>query len=491
MTIQEQAQKEFAMRQLEQRHAKERDSLYEFIFYTYLHEKKLTIDENRHIKLICEKLEDVFYGRIKRLMINVPPRSLKTQIVSIMYPARCLWKQNDIKFMDISYSSTLAQRNSLDCRDIYKSHTYLSIFPRRGEIKDDQDTKQHRETTAWWQYYSAWSTWSITWLWADIIIMDDPLKPDEWNSEVVRTWVNNNYHSTIYSRLNNKSDGAIIIIMQRLHDDDLCWHLIELEQQGGEKRDKVVIQAIAEDDEEYRKKWESFFEKRFPLAILEEMKKWDKQIFSSQYQQEPTNKETQEFHQEWIKYHWNEACPTPKGLRIFTAVDPAFKQWQQNDQTSIITAGFSFDNCYILEQTSWKRTADVMQDKIIYHIKKREPENIGIESIQAQSMISTFLKREMDKQWFHTTITEIWQTKDKNTRIRKLIPLYRDWCIYHNMHNCQELEQQLYKFPKWRHDDCIDALQMLYDMYILQPNTWIKHNQFRVTRDINWNPSII
>ena len=90
MTIQEQAQKEFAMRQLEQRHAKERDSLYEFIFYTYLHEKKLTIDENRHIKLICEKLEDVFYGRIKRLMINVPPRSLKTQIVSIMYPARCL-----------------------------------------------------------------------------------------------------------------------------------------------------------------------------------------------------------------------------------------------------------------------------------------------------------------------------------------------------------------------------------------------------------------
>lgn len=378
-----------------------------------------------------------------------------------------------------------------NCRDIYKSHTYLSIFPRRWEIKDDQDTKQHRETTAWWQYYSAWSTWSITWLWADIIIMDDPLKPDEWNSEVVRTWVNNNYHSTIYSRLNNKSDGAIIIIMQRLHDDDLCWHLIELEQQGGEKRDKVVIQAIAEDDEEYRKKWESFFEKRFPLAILEEMKKWDKQIFSSQYQQEPTNKETQEFHQEWIKYHWNEACPTPKGLRIFTAVDPAFKQWQQNDQTSIITAGFSFDNCYILEQTSWKRTADVMQDKIVYHIKKREPENIGIESVQAQSMISTFLKREMDKQWFHTTITEIWQTKDKNTRIRKLIPLYRDWCIYHNMYNCQELEQQLYKFPKWKHDDCIDALQMLYDMYILQPNTWIKHNQFRVTRDINWNPSII
>ncbi len=483
MITKEQAEREVANRILEERHEAQRNSLYNFLLYYWKTEKKEELDENWHIKAICDKLEDVYYGKIKRLMINIPPRSLKTEIVSRIFPARCLWKSNWLKFMWISYSSWLAQDNSSDCRAIYQSDTYLSIFPRRTELKEDQNTKQHRENTKWWQYYASWSTGTIVWKGCDIMVIDDPLKPDDAMSDVVRTGVNNNYHNTLKSRLNHKIDWAVIIIMQRLHDDDLCWHLIEQELSWEwEKREKLIIKAIAEDDEQYRKQWESFFTKRFPVDILQQLKRQDRQAFSSQYQQEPTNKDTQEFHEEWFRYHWTESLPTPSNLRIFTAVDPAFKQWQENDQTSIITAWFVEDRMYILEVTAWRMTADVMQDKIIYHIRKRSPEKVGIEAFQAQSMILTFLTSEMNKRWLYANIEEIRQTGDKLSKIRKLVSLYRNWLIYHKQGECDELELELKRFPRGKHDDIIDSEQMLYSMYELQPNNKAFRPWFEISR---------
>lgn len=481
-----QAEFEIAARQLEQVHQAQRDSLYEFLLYYWEKEKKQPLDKNWHIELICQKLEDIFYGRTKRLMINVPPRSLKTEIVSRIFPARCLGKKHWIKFMGISYSSWLAQDNSADCRAIYSSDTYKTVFPRTPELKEDQNTKQHWENIEWWQYYASGSTGTIIGKGCDIMIIDDPLKPDDAMSDVTRIGVNNNYHNTLKSRLNDKVNGAIVIIMQRLHDDDLCWHLLEQEERW-EKREKVIIKAIAEEKEEHRDIWESFFPKRFPIEILQQLKVQDQQAFSSQYQQEPTNKDTQEFHEEWFKYHWTDTLPTPQWLRIFTAVDPAFKQGQENDQTSIITWWFIDNKLYILEVTAWRFSADVMQDKIIYHIRKREPEKVGIEAFQAQSLIVTFLKQQLTRLWLYTTIEEITQTWDKLSKIRKLVPMYRDWLILHK-YGMEELELELKRFPRGKHDDIIDSLQMLYNMYELQPNTGIVYHDFKIKYDLNGTP---
>lgn len=483
----QQAQQELAIRELEARHEVQRENFYEFLIYYRRVERKQILNENRHIKKICEKLEDVFYGRIKRLMINIPPRSLKTEIVSIAYPARCLWKRNNTKFMDISYATGLAQQNSMACRQIYKSQTFQSIFPRSTDIKDDLDTQTHRETKEWGQYYASWSTGTITGLWCDIMIIDDPLKPWDAMSDVVRIWVNNNYHNTLYSRLNNKSEWAIIIIMQRLHDDDLCGHLLDKEAHW-EKREKLIVKAIADEDDEFRKQGESFFEKMFPVKILNDLKYWEetRMTFSSQYQQEPTNKETQEFHEEWFKYY----DEYPKWLRTFTVVDPAFKQNQENDNTAIITVGFIEDKAYILELTAWKFPADVMQDKIIYHIKKRSPEKVGIEAFQAQSMIITFLKSQLQKLWMHVLIEEITQTGDKLSKIRKLLPLYRNWLIYHPRVWVEWLENEAIKFPRGKHDDQIDVLQMAYNLYELQPNNGAYKQSFTMKWDESGNPYI-
>jgi len=487
--VQDLVKKELAYKRLEEIFESQRNSLYEFLLYYRETEKKQTLDWNWHIKLICDKLEDVFYGKCKRLMINVPPRSLKTEIVSRIFPARCLGKRHWIKFMAVSYASWLAQDNSGDCRAIYQSDTFKSIFPRAPELKEDQNTKQHWENIEWWQYYASWSTGTITGKWCDIMVIDDPLQPDDAMFDVQRIKVNNNYHQTLYSRLNNKVEGAIIIIMQRLHDDDLCWHLLGQEEHW-DKREKVIIKSIAEEKDEYRGVWESFFPKRFPIDILNWLKRQDWQAFSSQYQQEPTNKETQEFHEERFKYHWTDTFETPAWLRIFTAVDPAFKQGQENDQTSIITWWFIENRLYILEITAWRIPADVMQDKIIYHIKKRNPEKVWIEAFQAQSMIVTFLKQELQRQWLYTSLEEITQSGDKLSKIRKLITLYRNWLIYHK-YGMDDLELELKRFPRGKHDDIIDSLQMLYNMYELQPNNWARHNMnFKVEYDQYWIPYI-
>jgi len=91
-----------------------------------------------------------------------------------------------------------------------------------------------------------------------------------------------------------------------------------------------------------------------------------------------------------------------------------------------MTAGFKGDKMFILEYTVGRWTADVLLDKIIYHIQKRSPEKVGIEAFQAQSMIVTFLKNELAKRGKYVTIDEIKQTGDKLSKIRKLVPLYRN-----------------------------------------------------------------
>lgn len=119
-------------------------------------------------------------------MINVPPRSLKTEIVAVAFPARCMGKQQTIKFMAVSYSASMAENSSVKCRSMYISDTYRKVFPRTAEIRDDQNQKHHWVTKTGSQYYSAGADGTITGLGCDIMIVDDPIKPDDAESDVKR-----------------------------------------------------------------------------------------------------------------------------------------------------------------------------------------------------------------------------------------------------------------------------------------------------------------
>jgi hypothetical protein len=180
MDLKQQAKLELAMRELEKRHAEQQQSLYSFVLYFWEQEKKKPLDENWHIRAICDKLEAVYRGEIKRLMINMPPRALKTELISKAFPIWCMGKDASKKFLSISYSSELAEKNSSDARNMYVSHTYKKIFPRSAALRQDQDTKKQWVNIEWGQMYAAGSDWSLTWFWADCITWDTLIHTSEW-----------------------------------------------------------------------------------------------------------------------------------------------------------------------------------------------------------------------------------------------------------------------------------------------------------------------
>lgn len=485
--------KELALRQLEKRHRQEADSYIDFVKYWFKEGRKFDFDADNFHYLIATYLEKCYRGEITRLIINIPPRHGKTELVSKCFPAWCLWKDPTMKFIVTWYSATLTQQFSLETRDIVQSDIYKNVFPRIQWIRDDQNTKEYWATKEGGWYYATGTWWALTGRGGSIFVIDDAIKPDEAESDTIRTGVNNWFENTVPSRLNNPSKGCIIIIMQRTHEDDLCGHLIEkMKNHTGDDWTVLSMPAIAEKDEYIavddfvftRLQGEVLHPKRFNTEGIEKIRKnMNNSTFECQYQQNPISKESQEFHTEWFKYV--DTQDVPLGGRVFTTVDPAWTKQTYSDYTSIITGKFIDDKLYILKYTAWKFDPAESIDEIIKHIKLYNPEKIGVEAIQAKNVLSAPLNNTCKTMGIYANIEEIAQKGDKESRIRKLIPLFRDWLVYFTrwLEDWQEvsLEKQLLHFPRGKFDDVIDSLQMLYDMYTLQPNVQTRHRPIKVS----------
>ena len=182
---------------------------------------------NWHLEVIAAKLTAVREGQIRRLIINLPPRHLKSLMASIAFPAWCLGHDPSAQILCVSYAQDLADKLARDCRGIMMSPWYRRIFPTR--LAPHRQAVQEFITTRQ-GYRLATSTGGVlTGRGADIILIDDPLKPDEALSDAQRQSANEWYDHTLYSRLNDKRHGAIVIIMQRLHEDDLVGHVLAQE----------------------------------------------------------------------------------------------------------------------------------------------------------------------------------------------------------------------------------------------------------------------
>jgi hypothetical protein len=180
---------------------------------------------NWHIELIAAALEECRMGKSTRLIINVPPRSLKSHMASIAFVAWLLGQNPTAQIICASYAQDLADKLAGDCRSLMMSQWYQELFPatrlatRRPAVNDFMTTEKGTRL--------ATSVGGVlTGRGADFIIIDDPLKPDEALSEVQRRNVNDWYDHTLISRLNDKRTGCIILIMQRLHEDDLVGHVL-------------------------------------------------------------------------------------------------------------------------------------------------------------------------------------------------------------------------------------------------------------------------
>jgi len=480
------AVRETAIRVLEKRHEDKRENLLSFIEFFFANEINKPFQMNWHYELIAQKLTEVLKGKCNRLIINIPPGTGKTELVTKCFPTWALGKRPDLQIIASGYSANLTQSFGSQARDYYNSNTYKLIFPRRPSLRDDQNTKALWKNVDGGQYLATGVGGTITGQRANIFIIDDPIKPDEANSDIKREAVNRWFDNTVMSRLFNPEKDAVIIIMQRTHENDLCGYLMDKAKIGGMQWDTVIVPAIATHDEDHRKAGEPIHPERFPLSALELIRSNNPAVFSTQYQQEPTNKDAQEFHEEFFRYYEE----IPKGLRVFTVVDPGFKTKDHNDPTCILTGGFDTEGkMYVLEYSNIRMQASDVINKIIYHANKWKPEKIGVEAYQAQTVLGQFLKQALREKNIYTIVEELTQKGSKEEKIRKLDYPIRNGLIYWRQ-DMYDIEHQLKTFPRGRHDDVIDALQMLFSVYHIKPTNQPTNQDFKIQYDSLGRPMV-
>lgn len=476
MSNKEIAQKAIAIKALQEKFKPQRESLVEFMRYMWETEKKQEFDDNWHYYLIEEKLKKLLDGEITRLIINVPPRSGKTLMITELFPVWAMGNKPGTQFISTGYSTSLTREFSQHARDWYLSDSYKNVFPMRKEMREDQNTKEYWKTDDESSYYATGAGGTITGRGCDVFIIDDPIKPDEADkSDVVREGINNWYLNTVPSRLNNPKKGGIIIIQQRTHEDDLTGFLKNRMEKGLEKWEEVVIPAIAEVKDDYRDKGESISTKRVPIEVLEDMRKNNPIVFSTQYQQDPVNKDTQEFHEEWYRY-FDDA---PEAGRIFAMLDPANKTKSSNDESTIIVGRVINDSVYVEEIVGGRFSQPALEDKCIYVARKWNPEKFGVEAYAAQVWVGHSLRNRFKEAGLFTQIEEITQKGSKEEKIRSIINPIRSGKLYfkRGIDNLDTLELQMKKFPRGAHDDYVDCLQMLWFLSSTQPNIDISRNE--------------
>ena len=182
--------------------------------------------DNWHIDAISEHLQAVVEGDIKRLIINIPPRHMKSISVAVALPAWTWTIQPQKRFLFASYAASLSVRDSVKCRRLIASPWYKMHFGETFELAGDQNAKQRFENNMTGQRIATSVDGALTGEGGDIIVIDDPHNVREAESSVVSEGVLEWWDQAMQTRLNDPKTGAFIIIMQRVHESDLTGHVL-------------------------------------------------------------------------------------------------------------------------------------------------------------------------------------------------------------------------------------------------------------------------
>jgi predicted phage terminase large subunit-like protein len=414
---------------------------------------------NWHLMAICYHLELVRQGKIKRLRIEVPPRSLKSVCASVAFPAFFLGHDPTAKIITASYSADLAAKHAGDCRAVMQAQWYRELFPNT-RISPAKNQEANYETTARGYRYATSVGGTLTGRGGNLIIIDDPLKPEDAMSQTKREAVNGWYSRTLLSRLNNKANDAIIIVQQRLHMDDLAGYVDGLD-------DWVTLRlpAIAEEDAQVpigrgkvheRKAGDILHPARETLAILEGLKlALGSTIFSAQYQQCPVPPDGEVVKWAWFKRY---AAPPPQhAMTICQSWDTASKADEQHDFSVCTTWGVAGGDLYLLDVDRARRDFPSLKRRIVELAIQWNARNIIIEDKGSGTSLIQQLRTEHHGIPYPTAFLP---RDDKITRLHAQsarieaghvwLPERAPWL--------EDLRAEIASFPHGRHDDQVDSI---------------------------------
>jgi predicted phage terminase large subunit-like protein len=295
--------------------------------------------DNWHIHSICEHLEAVSRGQIKRLVINLPFRMLKSTIVSQAFPAWEWVTRPHLQYLTASYAKDVATRDAVDSRKIIESGLYQDSWGDKFKMTSDQNVKTRYENDKKGSRVVTATDAAGTGFGGNRIIIDDPVSAMEADSETARTSSVEWWKGTAATRLNNPQEDAIILVHQRLHQEDLTGYVLA-EEKGWEH---LVLPMRF--DPELRKttilgfkdprtsKGELLSPQRLGEATVQEMEaRLGRYHTDAQLQQAPSGREGSIFKQkDWKFYHVHPSQVASQMDEIIWSWDCAFKAGVGND----------------------------------------------------------------------------------------------------------------------------------------------------------------
>lgn len=421
---------------------------------------------NWHVDLIAEYLQACTDREIKRLIINIPPRYLKSIAVSVAWPAWVLGKDPSAKFLASSYSDKLALKHSVDCRLVVQSPWYRRAFPGVHLVKD-QNEKSKFVTTARGHRIATSTGGTATGEGGDYLIVDDPHNPRQAESQTERETALEWFDQTFYSRLNDKKNGVIVVVMQRLHEKDLSGHLLA---QGGWEH--LKIPAIAESKTTID--FGGISKTRTPGDILHperegkhEIAKTKKALgtygFAGQYQQEPVPAEGGMIKKPWVSRY---KTPPANPIRIVQSWDTAYKPGQLNDPSVCTTWAETKLAYYLLDVWCDRVEYPRLRSTVKSLAAKWNPSAILIEDkASGQSLIQEL--RETTK----LSVVVIEPEGDKLTRMSAQSSKFEAGKVYvpESAPWLPDYEKELFTFPLAEHDDQVDSTSQFLG--------WVANNQ--------------
>ncbi|MGI4881377.1 MAG: phage terminase large subunit [Janthinobacterium lividum] len=430
-----------------------------------------TLVWNWHLDALCHALERVLRGEIRRLIIEVPPRSLKSVLGSVLYPAYALGRDPTAKIICASYSQDLAVKHSNDCRAVMRSERYHRLFPASA-IGHGKDSETEFHTSARGYRYATSPGGTLTGRGARLLILDDIMSAGEAASDARRTAIVRWYGTTAFSRLNDKKTDAVIVITQRLHVEDLPG---VLRDQGD--FEVLSLPAIAPVDQlvdlGYGRRHrfaagDLLHPAREPHGTLDDIRRTlGSYAFSAQYLQQPVPIEGAVVKWDWFRFH--EGSLPRLDVRVVQSWDIGMSEGDNADWSVCTTWLVDGANYHLIDITRGRWGFPELLRQVTGKARQFRANTILVEDMvtgtaliqqlraQATSGLPLPIARKPIGSKLDRFIAETPAIEAGHVHLPPTAPWLDD------------LRRELAQFPNGRHDDQVDSISQFLNWMRTKP----------------------
>lgn len=437
------------------------------------------LTQNWHLDAVAHALERVACGEIRRLIITLPPRHLKSFTASVAFPAWVIGNGPNKKIICASYSADLAGSQTQIFRRLVEHPRYKAVFPDM-RLGGRRNTEIEQVTTQNGFRYATSVGGTLTGRGGDILIIDDPIKTDAVMSEAERRAVKDWFDGTVITRLNRQNEGAIILVMQRVHEDDLVGHVLAA---GGEDWDILNIPARASEVTRYTTGFgsEDTHETRPGDVLCPELvsdtrlteleQSLGRERFSAQYLQAPIPFDGNIIRRDWLARY--ETLPDRTDIHaIVQSWDTATATGQGNDYSVCTTWAVSPYGLFLTDV--WRNKVDfpALLNKAKQLAAQHRTNVVLVEQAgSGHQLVQTLCGM------LQPSVKGITPVSDKQARLTQCSHMFENGLVkLPKAAPWLELfERELLGFPSDRHDDQVDSVSQFLNFIARK---WVGYFRF-------------